>query len=148
MVRLVKGAYWDSEIKWAQERTLVDYPVFTRKLHTDVSYLACVRLLLSDPKAFYPQFATHNAHAIAATHVAGGPAAFEFQRLHGMGGAIYGGVIGEGGLGRTWRSCGKTAGTRIRNRRSSSKLISTACIRAGGRIWRAARRTWAVMHTS
>ena len=60
-VRLVKGAYWDSEIKWAQERGLADYPVFTRKLHTDVSYLACVRLLLSDPKAFYPQFATHNA---------------------------------------------------------------------------------------
>ena len=71
-VRLVKGAYWDSEIKWAQERALADYPVFTRKLHTDVSYLACVRLMLSDQKAFYPQFATHNAHAIAAAHVAGG----------------------------------------------------------------------------
>jgi RHH-type transcriptional regulator, proline utilization regulon repressor / proline dehydrogenase / delta 1-pyrroline-5-carboxylate dehydrogenase len=102
-VRLVKGAYWDSEIKWAQERALANYPVFTRKPHTDVSYLACVRLLLSDPKAFYPQFATHNAHAIAVTHVAGGPAAFEFQRLHGMGEAIYDGVIGDGGLGRTCR---------------------------------------------
>ena len=95
-VRLVKGAYWDSEIKWAQERALADYPVFTRKLHTDVSYLACVRLLLSDPKAFYPQFATHNAHTVAAAHVAGGPAAFEFQRLHGMGEALYDEVVGEG----------------------------------------------------
>ena len=102
-VRLVKGAYWDSEIKWAQERALADYPVFTRKLNTDVSYLACVRLLLSDPKAFYPQFATHNAHALAATHVAGGPAVFEFQRLHGMGEAIYDGIIGEGGIGRPCR---------------------------------------------
>jgi len=102
-VRLVKGAYWDSEIKWAQERALADYPVFTRKLNTDVSYLACVRLLLSDAKAFYPQFATHNAHALAAAHVAGGPAVFEFQRLHGMGEALYEGVLGEGGIGRPCR---------------------------------------------
>ncbi len=102
-VRLVKGAYWDSEIKWAQERGLADYPVFTRKLNTDVSYLACVRLLLSDPKAFYPQFATHNAHALAAAHVAGGPAVFEFQRLHGMGEALYEEVVGEGKLGRPCR---------------------------------------------
>src|SRR5262249_46955271 len=80
-----------------------DYPVFTRKLNTDVSYLACVRLLLSDPRAFFPQFATHNAQAIAAAHVAGGPASFEFQRLHGMGEALYDGVIGDGGLGRTCR---------------------------------------------
>ncbi len=109
-VRLVKGAYWDSEIKWAQERALADYPVFTRKLHTDVSYLACVRLLLSDARAFYPQFATHNAQAIAATHVAGGPAMFEFQRLHGMGEAIYEGVIGEGGIGRACRIYGPVGG--------------------------------------
>jgi RHH-type transcriptional regulator, proline utilization regulon repressor / proline dehydrogenase / delta 1-pyrroline-5-carboxylate dehydrogenase len=102
-IRLVKGAYWDSEIKWAQERALADYPVFTRKLNTDVSYLACVRLLLSDPKAFYPQIATHNAHALAAAHVAGGPAVFEFQRLHGMGEALYEGVIGDGGIGRPCR---------------------------------------------
>jgi len=102
-VRLVKGAYWDSEIKWAQERGLSDYPVFTRKLHTDVSYLACVRLLLNDSKAFYPQFATHNAHALAAAHVAGGPAVFEFQRLHGMGEALYEGVVGEGLIGRPCR---------------------------------------------
>ena len=102
-VRLVKGAYWDNEIKWAQERALADYPVFTRKLNTDVSYLACVRLLLSDAKAFYPQFATHNAHALAAAHVAGGPAVFEFQRLHGMGEALYEEVVGEGKIGRPCR---------------------------------------------
>ncbi len=97
-VRLVKGAYWDSEIKWAQERALSDYPVFTRKLHTDVSYLACVRLMLSDPKALYSQFATHNAYAIAAAHVAGGPTTFEFQRLHGMGEPLYDEIVGENGL--------------------------------------------------
>ena len=102
-VRLVKGAYWDSEIKWAQERALADYPVFTRKLNTDVSYLACMRLLLSDAKAFYPQFATHNAHALAAAHVAGGAASFEFQRLHGMGEALYEEVVGEGIIGRPCR---------------------------------------------
>ena len=97
-MRLVKGAYWDSEIKWAQERALADYPVFTRKLHTDVSFLACVRLLLSDQKAFYSQFATHNAYAIAAAHVAGGPATFEFQRLHGMGEPLHDEVVGDNGL--------------------------------------------------
>lgn len=102
-VRLVKGAYWDSEIKWAQERGLADYPVFTRKLNTDMSYLACVRLLLNDQKAFYPQFATHNAQAIAAAHVAGGSAVFEFQRLHGMGEALYDEVVGKGKLGRRCR---------------------------------------------
>jgi RHH-type transcriptional regulator, proline utilization regulon repressor / proline dehydrogenase / delta 1-pyrroline-5-carboxylate dehydrogenase len=97
-VRLVKGAYWDSEIKWAQEHALSDYPVFTRKLHTDVSFLACVRLMLSDQKAFYSQFATHNAYAIAAAHVAGGPATFEFQRLHGMGEPLHDEVVGANGL--------------------------------------------------
>jgi RHH-type proline utilization regulon transcriptional repressor/proline dehydrogenase/delta 1-pyrroline-5-carboxylate dehydrogenase len=97
-VRLVKGAYWDSEIKWAQERALADYPVFTRKLHTDVSFLACVRLLLSDQKSFYAQFATHNAYAIAAAHVAGGAATFEFQRLHGMGEPLHNEVVGDKGL--------------------------------------------------
>ncbi|MGQ0457425.1 MAG: bifunctional proline dehydrogenase/L-glutamate gamma-semialdehyde dehydrogenase PutA [Hyphomicrobium sp.] len=88
-VRLVKGAYWDSEIKWAQERGLEDYPVFTRKLHTDVSYLAAMRLLAADAKAFFPQFATHNAHTIASARVVGGAAEFEYQRLHGMGESIY-----------------------------------------------------------
>jgi RHH-type proline utilization regulon transcriptional repressor/proline dehydrogenase/delta 1-pyrroline-5-carboxylate dehydrogenase len=94
-VRLVKGAYWDSEIKWAQERGLADYPVLTRKVHTDLSYLACMRLLLSDPAAFYPQFATHNAQSIAAVSTtAPGAGAYEFQRLHGMGEALYEEVVG------------------------------------------------------
>jgi RHH-type transcriptional regulator, proline utilization regulon repressor / proline dehydrogenase / delta 1-pyrroline-5-carboxylate dehydrogenase len=94
-VRLVKGAYWDSEIKWAQERGLADYPVLTRKVHTDLSYLACMRLLLSDPAAFYPQFATHNAQSIASAAItAPGTSAYEFQRLHGMGEALYEEVIG------------------------------------------------------
>ncbi|WP_295557155.1 bifunctional proline dehydrogenase/L-glutamate gamma-semialdehyde dehydrogenase PutA [uncultured Hyphomicrobium sp.] len=97
-VRLVKGAYWDSEIKWAQERGLADYPVLTRKLHTDVSYLACMRLILSDAKAFYPQFATHNAHTVASAIVAAGQTAFEFQRLHGMGEALYEEVSAPGKL--------------------------------------------------
>jgi RHH-type transcriptional regulator, proline utilization regulon repressor / proline dehydrogenase / delta 1-pyrroline-5-carboxylate dehydrogenase len=98
-VRLVKGAYWDSEIKHAQEAGLAGYPVFTRKLYTDVSYLACVRFLLADPQAFYPQFGTHNAHSIASAHVAGGRGAYEFQRLFGMGEALYEEVTGEGKLG-------------------------------------------------
>ncbi|MBO0766195.1 MAG: bifunctional proline dehydrogenase/L-glutamate gamma-semialdehyde dehydrogenase PutA, partial [Hyphomicrobiaceae bacterium] len=103
-VRLVKGAYWDSEIKWAQERGLPDYPVLTRKVHTDLSWLACMRLLLSDPAAFLPQLATHNALSIAAgSVVATDPRAFEFQRLHGMGEAIYEEVTGDRGLGAACR---------------------------------------------
>ncbi|XOC84819.1 bifunctional proline dehydrogenase/L-glutamate gamma-semialdehyde dehydrogenase PutA [Hyphomicrobium sp. DY-1] len=102
-VRLVKGAYWDSEVKWAQERGLEDYPVFSRKLHTDVSYLAAMRLLISDPVAFYPQIATHNAHTIAAAAVAGGAVEFEYQRLHGMGEALYEQVVGEGKFNRACR---------------------------------------------
>jgi RHH-type proline utilization regulon transcriptional repressor/proline dehydrogenase/delta 1-pyrroline-5-carboxylate dehydrogenase len=102
-VRLVKGAYWDSEIKWAQERGLEDYPVFSRKLHTDVSYLAAMRLLISEPVAFYPQFATHNAHSIASASVAGGAIEFEYQRLHGMGEALYEQIVGAGQFGRPCR---------------------------------------------
>lgn len=102
-VRLVKGAYWDSEIKWAQELGLADYPVLTRKMHTDVSYLAAMRVLLSDPAAFFPQFATHNAHSVATAFVAAGNNAYEFQRLHGMGEALYDEVVGEGKLGRACR---------------------------------------------
>jgi len=94
-LRLVKGAYWDSEIKRAQERGLAGYPVFTRKSNTDVSYLACARLLERAGERVYPQFATHNAHTIA--HVAelfGGDASrFEFQRLHGMGAELYDSVV-------------------------------------------------------
>jgi RHH-type proline utilization regulon transcriptional repressor/proline dehydrogenase/delta 1-pyrroline-5-carboxylate dehydrogenase len=90
MVRLVKGAYWDSEVKRAQERGVSDYPVFVRKPATDVSYLAAARALLGAPKRFYPQFATHNAHTLAAISVlAADKDAFEFQRLHGMGEALY-----------------------------------------------------------
>ena len=74
MVRLVKGAYWDSEIKRAQVDGLQGYPVYTRKAHTDVSYLACARRLLAAPDAIYPQFATHNAHTVAAVWEMAGPA--------------------------------------------------------------------------
>ena len=100
MVRLVKGAYWDTEIKRSQELGLPGYPVFTRKSSTDVCYLACARKLLADPAAFYPQFATHNAHSLAAVvEMAGGSTDFEFQRLHGMGDLLYDQVVGEDALG-------------------------------------------------
>ncbi|MDH3379376.1 MAG: bifunctional proline dehydrogenase/L-glutamate gamma-semialdehyde dehydrogenase PutA, partial [Gammaproteobacteria bacterium] len=90
MVRLVKGAYWDAEIKLAQERGLKGYPVFTRKAATDVSYIACAKRLLAEPERFYPQFATHNAHTISAVlEMAGANRDFEFQRLHGMGEVLY-----------------------------------------------------------
>ncbi len=90
MVRLVKGAYWDTEIKRTQERGLADYPVFTRKAATDACYLACARrLLLARPRIF-PQFASHNALTVATIlEMAGEPEGFEFQRLHGMGEALY-----------------------------------------------------------
>jgi len=90
MVRLVKGAYWDTEIKRAQVLGLADYPVFTRKVNTDVSYLACAGKLLSMTDRIYPQFATHNAHSVAAVlNLADGRDNFEFQRLHGMGEALH-----------------------------------------------------------
>jgi RHH-type transcriptional regulator, proline utilization regulon repressor / proline dehydrogenase / delta 1-pyrroline-5-carboxylate dehydrogenase len=91
MCRLVKGAYWDSEIKRAQELGLPHYPVFTHKHHTDASYLACAKALLDAPDAIYPQFATHNAATIAAIlqMAAKTGAPFELQRLHGMGEGVY-----------------------------------------------------------
>ncbi|KLN54985.1 L-glutamate gamma-semialdehyde dehydrogenase [Variovorax paradoxus] len=91
MCRLVKGAYWDAEIKRAQELGLPHYPVFTHKHHSDVSYLACARALLSAPDAVYPQFATHNAGTIAAIlqMAEAAQAPFELQRLHGMGEGVY-----------------------------------------------------------
>ena len=99
-VRLVKGAYWDSEIKRSQEGGFEDYPVFTRKASTDVSYLACARLMARDPKAFYPQFATHNAYSLAAVlEIMGSRRDFEFQRLYGMGEALYEEVVPETALG-------------------------------------------------
>jgi len=99
-VRLVKGAYWDTEIKRAQERGLADYPVFTLKQGTDVSYLACAKALLAEPKLFYPQFATHNALTLAQVlTLAGSGRDFEFQRLHGMGEALYDVALRDAGLG-------------------------------------------------
>ncbi len=108
MVRLVKGAYWDSEIKRAQVDGLEDYPVYTRKVHTDVSYIACARRLLAAPDAVYPQFATHNAHTLAAIHELAGPerytpGQYEFQCLHGMGEPLYEQVVGAAGLDRPCR---------------------------------------------
>ena len=104
IVRLVKGAYWDSEIKRSQERGLDFYPVYTRKVATDVSYLACVRRLLANGTAFYPQFATHNAHTAAAVlEFAGERRDWEFQRLHGMGEALYDEIVGPQRLDRPCR---------------------------------------------
>jgi RHH-type proline utilization regulon transcriptional repressor/proline dehydrogenase/delta 1-pyrroline-5-carboxylate dehydrogenase len=90
MVRLVKGAYWDTEVKRAQERGLADYPVFTRKAMTDLCYMDCARRLLTARRHVYPQFATHNALTVATVIAeAGGVAGYEFQRLYGMGEALY-----------------------------------------------------------
>ena len=89
MVRLVKGAYWDTEIKAAQVAGLPDYPVFTRKVATDVSYLACAKVLLDASDVIYPAFATHNANTIGQVKALAGDRAFEFQRLHGMGEGLY-----------------------------------------------------------
>ena len=89
-IRLVKGAYWDSEIKRAQVNGLTDYPVFTHKTATDLSYIACIKLIISHPEAFYPQFATHNAHTVAAILELGKRhPGYELQRLHGMGDQLY-----------------------------------------------------------
>jgi len=89
MVRLVKGAYWDTEVKAAQVAGLPDYPVFTRKVATDVSYLACAKVMLAGRDAIYSAFATHNANTIAAVKALAGKTPIEFQRLHGMGEALY-----------------------------------------------------------
>ncbi|MCU0988435.1 MAG: bifunctional proline dehydrogenase/L-glutamate gamma-semialdehyde dehydrogenase PutA, partial [Xanthomonadales bacterium] len=103
-VRLVKGAYWDSEIKHAQVEGYRGYPVFTRKANTDVSYIACARKVLARRQAFYPQFATHNAHTVAVvTELAGDRLDYEFQRLHGMGEDLYGVVMSQPGFRHTCR---------------------------------------------
>src|SRR5580692_9474895 len=95
-VRLVKGAYWDTEIKRAQERGLADYPVFTRKAMTDLCYMACVKRLLAARDRLFPQFATHNALTVASViENAGGVEGFEFQRLYGMGEALYEALLAE-----------------------------------------------------
>lgn len=100
-VRLVKGAYWDTEIKRAQERGLAGYPVFTRKVNTDVSYIACARELIAAGPQIYPQFATHNAQTVATILQLAGEAGrdFEFQRLHGMGEELYAQLVGDDKLG-------------------------------------------------
>jgi RHH-type proline utilization regulon transcriptional repressor/proline dehydrogenase/delta 1-pyrroline-5-carboxylate dehydrogenase len=107
MVRLVKGAYWDSEIKRAQVDGLEGFPVYTRKIHTDVSYLACARKLLAAPDAVFPQFATHNAQTLATIHAMAGanyyPGQYEFQCLHGMGEPLYEEVVGREKLNRPCR---------------------------------------------
>lgn len=96
MVRLVKGAYWDSEIKRSQEQGLEGYAVFTRKINTDVSYLACAKKILSYQGNFYPQFATHNPQTLAVIlEFAGNRTDFEFQCLHGMGQSLYDHLVGD-----------------------------------------------------
>jgi RHH-type proline utilization regulon transcriptional repressor/proline dehydrogenase/delta 1-pyrroline-5-carboxylate dehydrogenase len=96
MVRLAKGAYWDTEIKRAQERGLADYPVFTRKAMTDLAYMACARKLLAARPRVFPQFATHNALTVASVIAeAGGFEGYEFQRLHGMGVALYDALMAD-----------------------------------------------------
>ncbi|WP_170865909.1 trifunctional transcriptional regulator/proline dehydrogenase/L-glutamate gamma-semialdehyde dehydrogenase [Rhizobium sp. NFR03] len=107
MVRLVKGAYWDAEIKRAQVDGLEDFPVFTRKIHTDVSYIACARKLLAAKDVIFPQFATHNAQSLATIHAMAGPdftvGDYEFQCLHGMGEPLYDEVVGADKLNRPCR---------------------------------------------
>ncbi len=103
MIRLVKGAYWDSEIKWAQVDGMNGYPTYTRKVHTDISYLACARKLLDAQDAVFPQFATHNAYTLAAIYQMGKGKQFEHQCLHGMGETLYDQVVGPQNLGRRVR---------------------------------------------
>jgi RHH-type proline utilization regulon transcriptional repressor/proline dehydrogenase/delta 1-pyrroline-5-carboxylate dehydrogenase len=107
MIRLVKGAYWDSEIKRAQVDGLDGFPVYTRKIHTDVAYIACARRLLAAEDAVFPQFATHNAQTLATIHALAGdaftPDRHEFQCLHGMGEPLYDEVVDPAGLNRPCR---------------------------------------------
>jgi len=111
-LRLVKGAYWDSEIKHAQVMGLSGYPVFTQKPHTDLSYLACADKILSNSPAFYPQFATHNARTIASIQVLAErykltPSQFEFQRLHGMGEKLHDMIVADGYASRIYAPIGE-----------------------------------------
>jgi len=99
MVRLVKGAYWDGEIKRAQLDGLEGFPVFTRKIHTDVSFIACARKLLAATDAVFPQIATHNALSLATIHAIAPRGQYEFQCLHGMGESLYEEVVGRDKLG-------------------------------------------------
>lgn len=106
MVRLVKGAYWDAEIKRAQVDGMPGYPVYTRKVYTDVSYLTCARQLLAAADRIYPQFATHNAHTLSVIYTwarAEGVSNYEFQCLHGMGETLYDQVVGSDKLDKPCR---------------------------------------------
>jgi RHH-type proline utilization regulon transcriptional repressor/proline dehydrogenase/delta 1-pyrroline-5-carboxylate dehydrogenase len=106
MVRLVKGAYWDAEIKRAQVDGLSGYPVYTRKVYTDVSYLTCAKKLLAATDVIYAQFATHNAHTLSVIYTwakADGVSNYEFQCLHGMGETLYDQVVGADKLGKACR---------------------------------------------
>ncbi|BAO00551.1 PutA protein [Candidatus Pantoea carbekii] len=109
MIRLVKGAYWDSEIKRAQVDGMEGYPVYTRKSYTDISYLACARKLLLKPNLIYPQFATHNTQTLAAIYYLAGnnyyPGQYEFQCLYGMGETLYKQVVGKVSNGKLNRPC-------------------------------------------
>jgi RHH-type proline utilization regulon transcriptional repressor/proline dehydrogenase/delta 1-pyrroline-5-carboxylate dehydrogenase len=99
MLRLIKGAYWDAEIKLSQVLGFEGYPVFTRKNSTDVSFLACAKKILARPECFYPQFGTHNAHSVAAViEMAGTRTDYEFQSLHGMGQPLYNAIVGAKNL--------------------------------------------------
>jgi RHH-type proline utilization regulon transcriptional repressor/proline dehydrogenase/delta 1-pyrroline-5-carboxylate dehydrogenase len=103
MVRLVKGAYWDSEIKQAQLEGQIDYPVYTRKFYTDLSYIHCVEKLFSYNQEIYPSFATHNAHSLALVNELGSGKEFEFQCLYGMGETLYNQVVGKDNFDRPCR---------------------------------------------
>jgi RHH-type proline utilization regulon transcriptional repressor/proline dehydrogenase/delta 1-pyrroline-5-carboxylate dehydrogenase len=106
MVRLVKGAYWDAEIKRAQVDGMPGYPVYTRKVYTDVSYLTCAKKLLAASELLYPQFATHNAHSLAVIYTwakQDGISNYEFQCLHGMGETLYDQVVGKDNLDKACR---------------------------------------------
>lgn len=108
MVRLVKGAYWDAQIKLAQENGYLDYPVFTRKANTDVSYLACARFILANKDVFYGQFASHNAHTLAyITHLAQDNVDYEVQRLQGMGEELHAELVKKGVRCRIYAPVGK-----------------------------------------
>ena len=103
MVRLVKGAYWDSEIKWAQTDGLDGFPLYTRKNHTDIAYLACAQKLLATQDVIYPQFATHNVQTLCTIYEIGQGKNYEFQCLHGMGENLYDNVVGKENFDRLVR---------------------------------------------
>ena len=103
MIRLVKGAYWDSEIKWAQADGLDGFPLYTRKNHTDISYIACAKKLFAAQDVIYPQFATHNVQTMCTIHELGQGKNFEFQCLHGMGESLYDNIVGKENLNRQVR---------------------------------------------